>query len=190
MLDPAPRIPIRPTFKFPAALLFTPLVVQMPAKAADRNPVAENAPAGASTAPQLATITIETEKVGAPVPRSLYGIFFEEVNHAGDGGLYAELIHNRSFDATLPIEGCTLVDGKCKATSSPCYFTGKIKNWSRLWQFSSPWPGWSLVKPQAAAVNMSIETENPLNPSNTTYLRLTLSALPGRESVRLLNEGY
>lgn len=32
-----------------------------------------------------------------------YGIFFEEINHAGDGGLYAELVRNRSFeDATSP----------------------------------------------------------------------------------------
>lgn len=139
---------------------------------------------------QPAAITVHADKPGAPVPRSLHGIFFEEVNHAGDGGLYAELINNRSFDATLPIEGCTLVDGKCKATSSPCYFTGKIKNWSRPWQFASPWPAWSLGKPQGVAVAMSIETEKPLKPSNTTYLRLTLPALPDGEAVRLLNEGY
>ena len=30
-----------------------------------------------------------------------YGIFFEEINHAGDGGLYAELIANRSFESYL-----------------------------------------------------------------------------------------
>ena len=28
----------------------------------------------------------------------LYGIFFEDLNHAADGGLYAELIQNRSFE--------------------------------------------------------------------------------------------
>src|SRR2546423_3853829 len=28
----------------------------------------------------------------------LYGIFFEEINHAGDGGLYAEMVRHRSFD--------------------------------------------------------------------------------------------
>src|SRR5574344_625458 len=30
-----------------------------------------------------------------------YGIFFEEINHAGEGGLYAELISNRSFESHL-----------------------------------------------------------------------------------------
>lgn len=39
------------------------------------------------------------------VPETLYGIFFEEINHAGDGGLYAELLMNRSF------EDCTVPDG-------------------------------------------------------------------------------
>lgn len=27
-----------------------------------------------------------------------WGLFFEEINHAGDGGLYAELVRNRSFE--------------------------------------------------------------------------------------------
>ena len=28
----------------------------------------------------------------------MYCVFFEEINHAGDGGLYAELVQNRSFE--------------------------------------------------------------------------------------------
>lgn len=36
--------------------------------------------------------------MGAAVSPRLYGIFFEEINHAGDGGLYAELVQNRSFE--------------------------------------------------------------------------------------------
>lgn len=35
---------------------------------------------------------------GVDIGARHYGIFFEEINHAGDGGLYAELIHNRSFE--------------------------------------------------------------------------------------------
>ncbi len=37
-------------------------------------------------------------KRGAKVTEDHYGIFYEEINHAGDGGLYAELIRNRSFE--------------------------------------------------------------------------------------------
>ena len=46
-----------------------------------------------------ATLSINSSSVGAPVSPRLFGLFFEEINHAGDGGLYAELIRNRNFDA-------------------------------------------------------------------------------------------
>ncbi|MCR4994636.1 MAG: carbohydrate binding domain-containing protein [Bacteroidales bacterium] len=50
-------------------------------------------------------VHVNTDKPGATVSPRLYGIFFEEINHAGDGGLYAELIQNRSFedDAERPV---------------------------------------------------------------------------------------
>lgn len=44
------------------------------------------------------TLDIDAGKRGAMIGDRHYGIFFEEINHAGDGGLYAELIHNRSFE--------------------------------------------------------------------------------------------
>jgi hypothetical protein len=47
-----------------------------------------------------AIMTIEVDRPGIKVCPTLYGIFFEEVNHAGDGGLHAEMIRNRSFEDT------------------------------------------------------------------------------------------
>ncbi len=44
------------------------------------------------------TITITMDKKGPQISPSLYGIFFEEINRAGDGGLYAEMLENRSFE--------------------------------------------------------------------------------------------
>ena len=41
----------------------------------------------------------------------LYGIFFEEVNMAGDGGLYAELIRNRSFEDGDKPDHWSLIQG-------------------------------------------------------------------------------
>lgn len=43
------------------------------------------------------TLTIDAGERGDAISPTLYGIFFEEINHAGDGGLYAELVANRSF---------------------------------------------------------------------------------------------
>ena len=51
------------------------------------------------------TITVETAKLGAPVQSTMYGIFFEDINYAADGGLYAELVMNRSFEFANPFAG-------------------------------------------------------------------------------------
>jgi alpha-L-arabinofuranosidase len=56
-------------------------------------------------------LTVHADRPGANISPLLYGIFFEEINRAGDGGLYAEMIQNRSFeDAKQPI-GWTLLKG-------------------------------------------------------------------------------
>jgi alpha-L-arabinofuranosidase len=49
-------------------------------------------------------IHIDVGLRGPEIGKNHYGIFFEEINHAGDGGLYAELIRNRSLEdnTTLP----------------------------------------------------------------------------------------
>lgn len=56
------------------------------------------------------TMTIDATQRGPLTSPYQYGLFFEEINHAGDGGLYAELVRNRSFE-----EG---MDGWSKTTSS------------------------------------------------------------------------
>ncbi|HKW29667.1 MAG TPA: hypothetical protein VJT54_10050 [Verrucomicrobiae bacterium] len=45
-----------------------------------------------------ATLTIQANQPGAPISSNLFGIFFEEINSAGDGGIYAEMVRNRSFE--------------------------------------------------------------------------------------------
>mgnify|MGYP007126720833 CR=1 FL=1 len=59
-------------------------------------------------------IVINLQEKGAEIAPSMYGVFFEEINHAGDGGLYAELVQNRSFEehempAGYHVEGDKLI---------------------------------------------------------------------------------
>ena len=49
-------------------------------------------------AAQAATITVRVDRPGAKISPMLYGIFFEEINRAGEGGLYAEMIQNGSLE--------------------------------------------------------------------------------------------
>ena len=48
---------------------------------------------------------VNTQKLGAPVSPTMYGLFFEDINYAADGGLYAELVKNRSFEFPNPFTG-------------------------------------------------------------------------------------
>lgn len=48
---------------------------------------------------------INLKKVGAPIQSTMYGIFFEDINFAADGGLYAELVKNRSFEFPNALQG-------------------------------------------------------------------------------------
>ena len=47
---------------------------------------------------QPSVMEVNTKKLGAPIQSTMYGIFFEDINYAADGGLYGELIKNRSFE--------------------------------------------------------------------------------------------
>ncbi|XP_062166491.1 alpha-L-arabinofuranosidase 1-like [Alnus glutinosa] len=54
-------------------------------------------------ASQTAWLSVNASDASArPIPKTLFGIFFEEINHAGAGGLWAELVSNRGFEAGGP----------------------------------------------------------------------------------------
>lgn len=54
----------------------------------------------------MSKIQVNTNKVRFPVAPDLYGLFFEDINRSADGGLYPEMLRNRSFeDSILPL-GC------------------------------------------------------------------------------------
>jgi alpha-N-arabinofuranosidase len=50
-------------------------------------------------------LEIDASNYQAEIAPTMYGIFFEDINFAADGGLYAELVKNRSFEFTLPKMG-------------------------------------------------------------------------------------
>ena len=49
--------------------------------------------------------TIQADKIKTPIQKTMYGIFFEDINLAADGGVYAELVKNRSFEFNMPLMG-------------------------------------------------------------------------------------
>lgn len=68
---------------------------------------------------QDSTITIQANQPAATISSNLFGIFFEEISMAGDGGIYAELIRNRSFeDASTPVQWTLVTNGTASGSWS------------------------------------------------------------------------
>ncbi len=54
---------------------------------------------------QTHVMDVNTKKAGATVQNTMYGLFFEDINYAADGGLYGELVKNRSFEFPQALMG-------------------------------------------------------------------------------------
>jgi alpha-N-arabinofuranosidase len=57
------------------------------------------------SAQYLTEITLQAGKPICDIQPTMWGVFFEDINFAADGGIYAELVKNRSFEFTFPMMG-------------------------------------------------------------------------------------
>jgi alpha-L-arabinofuranosidase len=135
-----------------------------------------------STAPKEEIVVYLQEK-GAEVAPSMYGVFFEEINHAGDGGLYAELVQNRSFaELEMPegyhAEGDRLISRKAKN-----HLSGQENTYTSGWT-SDPFPGWRLQ----GGATMRLTKDRPLFPSAPNNLEVVIKDVS--QPAQLINEGY
>ncbi len=81
---------------------------------------------------------------GKAISDELIGIFFEDISSSADGGLYAELLQNGSFEF------------------SPAEHDG----WG-------PGTAWQQVRPGHSLGTLTVRMDQPLHPNNPTYMRLT-----------------
>lgn len=139
-----------------ASLLFASLTTPTPASS--------SAPASTPAAP--ATLTIDTAAPGKPISRDLIGIFFEDISYAADGGLYAELIQNRSFE----------------------YQTTEQPAWNNL-------SFWKLVTHGDGKGAMFLDDAIPVHPHNPHYIVIDTSATSDKNTAPdtatgLMNPGF
>ncbi|UEG54007.1 alpha-L-arabinofuranosidase [Mucilaginibacter daejeonensis] len=66
----------------------------------------------AAMAQKSTPIVINTDQLTAKVQPTMWGVFFEDINLGGDGGLYAEMVKNRSFEFTTPLMGWSVKGSK------------------------------------------------------------------------------
>lgn len=144
--------------------------------------------AATATGQHKASITIDAAKPTAAVSPTLHGVFFEEISHGGEGGLYAELIQNRGFEeSTLP-HGTTLVNGFIVPEKSPHFNlpNDQSSDWKLEWPYKSEWPGWRLLN-NDKNVSIALTTEFPLNGATPHAMQVTVQQ-PATNA--LVNEGF
>ena len=102
-------------------------------------------PACEPRAQNAIAMTVQAGEAGKAISPDLIGVFFEDINHAGDGGLYAELVQNRSFE----------------------YRASEQPSWNNL-------SFWSLTERGGSKGALAIEEAAPVHPNNPHYAVLEL----------------
>ena len=132
-------------------------------------------------------LIVNLQEKGAEVATSMYGIFFEEINHAGDGGLYAELVNNRSFEELEMPEGYYADGDVLHPKKVQCHMTGETRGGSYRWT-TEPVPGWSLETKNTLAAEMKLSKELPKFATAPNNLKVIVKE--ASSPVRLINGGY
>jgi alpha-L-arabinofuranosidase len=134
-------------------------------------------------------ITIDLAKNGVEVPKGLWGIFYEEINRAGDGGIWPEMIYNMGFEEKDIPSTCSIDSGEIIPPAKPNYMMDRVKNY-RFFHFNpdNKAEGWTLDNKGTSKSTMEVVTENPLHKANPHSLSLKIDVNNG--GVNLINEGY
>lgn len=134
----------------------------------------------------MGKITVRTEKKRFPIAPNLYGIFFEDINRAGDGGLYPELLRNRSFEDSIEPKDCrTGQDGYALVSRAGWrdeFNHGEgLSRWVRKNGTPyTPIPAWYTNHAQ-----MSLDRNDTLNPHRQVSLAVSFE-----EGGELYNTGF
>ena len=112
-------------------------------------------------------IYAQTNQAGKKISPDLFGLFFEDINYSADGGLYAELVQNRSFE----------------------YNPTEQRGWN-------PFSFWEYISPGFSYGRISVETASPVHANNPHYLVLDIehvgheASYTGESGVGIRNSGF
>ena len=136
-------------------------------------------------------IRIDLNQKGAVESPNLYGIFFEEISHAGDGGLYAELVQNRGFEEHVLPSGMTYKDGKAYAPDAMNYEHRNNRNWNIPWNLEEKkMTGWRVAGEKATVTGEVIEAPAPLHENTPHAMQLNIHKVQKGGKAVLANIGY
>ena len=140
---------------------------------------------------QESKIYLDMGTRGYDVSTSMYGMFFEEINHAGDGGLYGEMLQNRGFEEQVYPSGTTYKDGRVVAPHAQNYYGGWYADFSIDWNIESKkWQGWSVTSSGCTLTKDVAQPDVPLHVNTPNALHLGISGAGTTANVSVTNSGY
>lgn len=133
------------------------------------------------SAARPAQYVIQAGHITAPVDKTMYGIFFEDINMAADGGVYAELVKNRSFEFSPGLMGWSVLHSEAGRADVISRINERPENphFITLTVYTAIIPG---STPTPGAVGSAAQHALPA--------RQLPNALAGPASLGLANEGF
>ncbi|MBV4357555.1 hypothetical protein KTO63_10380 [Parasegetibacter sp. MAH-26] len=146
----------------------------------------------ATIAQREATVRVSLSDTGAIVAPTLHGVFFEEISHGGEGGIYAELIQNRGFEEANIPPGTTLKDGFIFPPATPHFsLSGNaVSDWKMEWPNHGEFPAWTVHANGNAAISELRTSNNPLNDATPHSLQIEISKADAANTADVINEGF
>lgn len=117
--------------------------------------------------PLTSSITVDMESFSVPVNTDLYGLTIEEINHAIDGGVYAEMIRNRSFEDGVPPLNCRY-DASRNVLITP-------NGWTIPFMRADSVTGWRRLSPNTDIIP---DNKEVINEKNRRSLLVSASVSP------------
>lgn len=140
---------------------------------------------------QTEPISIDLGQKGTVVSPNLYGIFFEEINHAGDGGLYAELVQNRGFEEHVLPSSMTYKKGKAYAIDAMNYEHRNARKWNIPWNMEEKkMTGWKIAGENAVVTGQVVQVKQPLHVNTPNAMQLHIKNVQQGGKAVLTNTGY
>ena len=140
---------------------------------------------------QTEPISIDLGQKGTLVSPNLYGIFFEEINHAGDGGLYAELVQNRGFEEHVLPSSMTYKKGKAYAIDAMNYEHRNTRKWNIPWNMEEKkMTGWKIAGENAVVTGQVVQVKQPLHANTPNAMQLHIKKVQQGGKAVLTNTGY
>lgn len=123
-------------------------------------------------------ITLDGSAPRVDISPTLYGIFLEEINHAGEGGIYAEMVQNRDFETNTLPAGASWAGNLLKTAGG----------WQERKGFGNSLSPWRLEEKQGAAGQIRQVDEHPLNAENPHSLLLDARSIGA--GLGVINDGF